>query len=136
MNNHIFAFDGHEVEAISLAGNILKNHETLVGPYTISYRYYDPTHNLSYSLKKLALYFYKVQGKKPLPIYSNPEDSVHLLKSRISMRDKHPRHKLEVSFNGTVLEEFKNILNDRCLMEEYTLESYDIEPGSILDVKI
>ncbi len=52
------------------------------------------------------------------------------------MRDKHPRHKLEVSFNGAVLEEFKNILNDRCLMEEYTLESYGIEPGSILDVKI
>ena len=138
MNSQIFSFDGHEVDSITLGHSTLKNSEVLVGPFTIQYRHYDPTLHLTFSLKKLDLYFYRLapHGKNLLPIYSNHRDSVRLLKQRLCLRDKLPPKSVTIHFNGQALEEYKHVLDDRGLMEEPTLESYGIPPGSTLEITL
>jgi len=94
--------------------------------------------HLTFKLKKLDLYFYKLapHGKSVLPIYSNHKESVRLLKYRLCLRDKLPLIKVTIHFNGKPLEEFKHVLDERGVMEEPTLESYGIPPGSTLEITL
>ena len=139
LNNQIFAFDGLEIDELTLNEEALRNHDQIIGLYP-KYRYYKSTEESipRFTLTKLELYFYlmKPLGKNKIAIYAMPDDSVLQFKQRISSRDKIPLRSLQVQFEGKAIEEFKDYLDDRGVMHENFIADYGIVPGVTVDCNV